>query len=325
MSDYEQVQAAYAHVYPAYHRLAKCMHRLLRERLDAAGLRLVEVTTRAKEPGSFVKKALRKGYRDPLKEIGDKAGGRVVVPFVRDRDRVVEICSEVLTLTDLEDKRDKLGSEKIGYLGVHYTSTFRPEVLKPHELDLRGLQAELQIHTKAESAWATVTHDSLYKSVVPVPDEVARRLMRLAVLAEIFDDEVERFLVELASQPGFAELSAILPALDAMLLDYTPRAGDVGLSARLVPAIRLLYDCDTQVIVPDVITPYVAVHHSELQALYARYEPDERANPLLYQPEAFLLFERLDTDPYRLRSVWPPDIDMILLERLATLYGKRLP
>lgn len=228
MSDYEQVQTAYAEIYPAYHRLAKCMNRLLRERLDAAGLRLVEVTTRAKEPGSFVKKALRKGYADPLKEIGDKAGARVVVPFARDRGRIVDVCSEVLSLTDLEDKRDKLGSERIGYLGVHYTASFREDVLAPEELDLLGLRAELQIHTKAESAWATVTHDSLYKSVVPVPDDVARRLMRLAALAEIFDDEVERFLVELAAQPGFAELDVLLPQLDAMLLNYRPEPAILG-------------------------------------------------------------------------------------------------
>lgn len=34
---------------------------------------------RAKDVLSFTKKALRKGYADPLKEIGDKAGTRVIV------------------------------------------------------------------------------------------------------------------------------------------------------------------------------------------------------------------------------------------------------
>jgi ppGpp synthetase/RelA/SpoT-type nucleotidyltranferase len=324
LSDYEEIQSSYLKVYPAYHRLAACLHRLLRERLDAKGLRLAEASARAKDPDSFVKKALRKGYPDPLSEIGDKAGARIVVPFARERERVVEICEEILTLSDLEDKRDVLGSEKIGYLGIHYTVALRPEALEAHEQDLLGLSAELQIHTKAESAWATVTHDSLYKSVIPVPDELARRVNRLSVLAEIFDDEVERFLLELASLPGFAELDAILPALDTMLLSYTPRAGDTGLSARLIPAIRGLYEIDAAAIVPDVIEPYVQSNREVLQDLYDRYKDDERANPLLYQPEALMLFERLDNDPYRLRSVWPTDIEIILLERLATLYGKRL-
>lgn len=324
MNDYEEVQGAYAKIYPAYYRLAERIRELLRERLDVSGLRLVEVTARAKEPSSFVKKALRKGYPDPLTEIGDKAGVRIVVPFARDRPRVIDVCAAVLVMSDLEDKREKLGSEKIGYLGIHYTTTVRPEVLKPEETDINGLQAELQIHTKVESAWATVTHDSLYKSVVAVPDDVARRLMRLSALAEIFDDEVERFLVELAAQPGFRELEAILPALDMMLLEYTARVGDVGLSASLIPALCQLYDEPPDAIVPNIVKPYVATNRRELQVLYARYEEDDRANPLLYQPEALLLFERLDTDPYTLRSVWPGDINIAPLERLATLYGKRL-
>ncbi len=324
MSDYEQLQGAYAKVHPAYERLASCLQRLIRERLDATGLRLVEVSARAKDPGSFIKKALRKGYKDPLGEIGDKAGARIVVPFARDRHRVIEICERFMTLSDLQDKRDLLGSEKIGYLGVHYTAALRPELLAADEQHLAGLSAELQIHTKAESAWATVTHDSLYKSVVPVPDEVARRVMRLAVLAEIFDDEVERFLLELAAQPGFAELDAILPALDLMLLAFTPRAGDRGLSARLIPALRTLYDGEAAAIVPQILAPYIESNRETLQALYARFEQDQRANPLLYQPEALMLFERLDTDPYTLRSAWPPDIEIAALERLATLYGRRL-
>lgn len=324
MSDYESIQEAYAQVYPAYYRLAERLRELLRERLDADGLRLVEVTSRAKEPSSFVKKALRKGYADPLSEIGDKTGVRIVVPFARDRPRVIEVCASVLEMGDLEDKRERLGSEKIGYLGIHYTATIRREVLKPEELDMKGLEAELQIHTKVESAWATVTHDSLYKSVVAVPDDVARRLMRLSALAEIFDDEVERFLVELAAQPGFRELEAVLPALDAMLLEFTPSVGDVGLSARLIPVLCRLYSGPPEEIVPGTVKPYVTRNRETLRELYIRYEEDDRANPLLYQPEALLLFERLDTDPYMLRSVWPGDIDIMPLERLSTIYGRRL-
>lgn len=324
MSEYERLQEEYSAVVSSYERLADRLRGLLRTRLDGAGLRLVEVSARAKEPDSFVKKALRKGYADPMKQIGDKAGVRLVLPFARDRLRAVAICEEVLTLTQPENKAERLGSERIGYLGLHYTAQIRPEALEPADSELADLRAELQLHTKAENAWAIAAHDSLYKSVVDVPDPVARRLMRLAALAEIFDDQVELFLLELHELPGFALLDAILPALDSLLLRYTPGAWDQGLSALLIPRLAELYDVPAPAIVPDRIVPYVDRHDAELRELYQRHEGDTRANPMLYQPEALMLLERLDVDPYRLRGVWPGLLDIGPLERLATMRGKRL-
>jgi hypothetical protein len=259
-----------------------------------------------------------------MQQIGDKAGVRLVLPFARDRKRVVEICGQVLLLTEPENVAERLGSERVGYLGLHHTAQIRPDALEPADSDLADLRAELQLHTKAESAWAVAAHDSLYKSVIEVPDAVARRLNRLAALAEIFDDQVERFLVELGELPGFVVLDTILPKLDALLLRFTPGAGDKGISALLIPPLAELYDVPLEGIVSDRIAPYVEAHDGELRELYERHEGDARANLLLYQPEALMLLERLDTDPYRLRGVWPGLLDVEPLERLATLRGKRL-
>ena len=324
MSDYEDLRAEYLAVHPTYERLAQRLHALLRNQLDAAGLRIVEVSARAKEPDSFVKKALRKGYADPMQAIGDKAGARLILPFARDRPRVVQTCEQVLELSEPDDKRDVLGSERIGYLGLHYSARLRPGALGGSDTDLEALSAELQIHTKAESAWATAAHDSLYKAVVDVPDDVARRLYRLAALAEIFDDQVERFLVELHELPDFAFLDAILPALDRLLLRFTSRGGDRGLSALLVPPLAALYDEPASRIVPDRVAPFIDANQKELGELYRRHEGDARANLLLYQPEGLMLFERLEVDPYRLLGVWPAQVDVEPLQRLAVLLGKRL-
>lgn len=324
MSGYEDLRSEYIAVYPTYERLAVRLGDVLRSQLDAAGLRIVEVSARAKDSDSFVKKALRKGYDDPMRAIGDKAGARLILPFARDRQRVVQTCEEVLELSDPEDKRGVLGSERIGYLGLHYSAQLRPEALGESQSDLAGLRTELQIHTKAESAWATAAHDSLYKAVVDVPDGVARRLYRLAALAEIFDDQVEQFLFELHELPDFAILDAILPALDRLLLRFTHRAGDRGLSALLVPRLATLYDEPAPRIVPERIRPFVESNEEQISELYRRHDGDARANPLLYQPEGLMLFERIEVDPYRLLSAWPAEVDVEPLRRLALLLGKRL-
>lgn len=324
MSSARDLRSEYAAVFPDYERLASRIQQLLRSRLDAAGLRVIEVAARAKEPDSFVMKAMRKGYADPMQAIGDKAGVRLVLPFGRDRERVLEVCKEVLVLTDPENKGELLGSERVGYLGWHYSARICPEVLDIDQSDLKDLKAELQIHTKAESAWATAAHDSLYKAVVDVPNETARRLVRLAALAEIFDDQVEQFLVELHQLPDFVVLDAILPALERLLLEFTNRLGDRGLSALLVPRLAALYAEDVGKIVPEKIRPYVEANREDIDAIYRRHDGDDRANPLLYQPECLMLMERLDTDSYSLRKAWPPLVDIEHLQRLADLLNKRL-
>lgn len=324
MSGAQDLRSEYAAVFPEYERLASRIQELLRPRLNAAGLRAIEIAARAKEPDSFVMKAIRKRYADPMKAIGDKAGVRLILPFARDRDRVVEVCREVLILTEPENKSELLGSERIGYLGWHYRAQIRPDALGAEEAALGNSTAELQIHTKAESAWATAAHDSLYKAVVEVPDEIARRLLRLAALAEIFDDQVEQFLVELHQLPDFVVLDAILSALERLLLEFTNRLGDRGLSALLVPRLADLYEEVPSDIMQTKITPYVEANRDDIHALYRRHDGDERANPLLYQPEALMVMERLDADPYALRSAWPPLVDIEHLERLADLLGKRL-
>ncbi len=319
---YEDVVARYSEeLYPAYRRLAQAMAALVRRRLDEHGHHLVEISHRAKDVDSFGKKAIRKGYADPLAEIGDKAGVRVVLPFVRDKPEIERILAETLILRGRDDKRLALGADRVGYLGLHFQAEIPTGKLLDDEQDLVGLQAELQLHTKAENAWSTATHDTLYKAPLPVPDQIARRINRLAVLAEVFDSEVGVFQDELLALPDFALLETLVPSLERELLRFTGRKPDLGLSRMILPAVAALTGLPADRIHPELVAPYLAKHKSELKALYDDYESDDRANPLLFQPEALLIFERLASDRYRLRQAWPPSVPEGVLFALARTRG----
>ncbi len=247
-------------------------------------------------------------FDDPIRQIGDKAGARIVIPFARDREAVEEVVGRVLVLSERDDKREKLDEKTLGYLGVHWTAFVRPELLRESEADLQGLEAEVQLHTMVENAWAAAAHDLLYKATLQVPPTLARRLVRLVALAEIFDDEVERFQGETAEQPGFREMS-LLPGLERELHRFTHRSSDAGLSALILPDVAALYDRPLSAVLQDVVQPWVAGHETELRDLYARYNGDARANPLLFQPEVLLIFERLENDRFNLKRVWPGGFD----------------
>jgi len=299
------------------------MEELVRSHLRQSGHGLAEVSGRAKDPDSFLKKAIRKGYADPMAQIGDKAGVRITIPFGRDRDAIERLVAEVLELSDRDDKRHDLGENKLGYLGIHFQAKLRTEFLTG-DLELEGLEAELQIQTKAENAWAVAGHDSLYKAVVPPDPPTARRMMRLIGLAEIFDDEIQLFQEELESQYGFHLLQAIVPPLDRELMRLSQRKPDSGLSGLVVPPVANLYKRKPEEIYPHVLAPYIDKRRPEFEALYARYEGDARANPLMFQPEAFMLFERIEKDRFRLAECWPAELPLDLLDNLGSIRGTPL-
>ncbi len=322
---YATLAAAYEDERPRFDALAKRIEASLRRDLAAAGV-YCEVSSRAKEVASFLKKALREGYPKPLEEIGDKAGIRVIVPYLEDVPRVESAVKTLCFVEDREQKLEALDYDRLGYLGVHLDVRPRPESLGAEpggadELDLLDCHAEVQIHSKAQSAWAVVSHDLLYKPPVESPGEAKRAITRLVALVEIFDGEVDRLRKVIESAPDFLEMS-VASDLDDYLIRFSSKRPDRKLSALSVPTLVHLYDCAPGEVVPKHVGPFVDANQAKLRDIYAAYEDDETANPLLSQPEALLIFERLENDRDRLRESWPMDkLDLELLDGLAVIAG----
>jgi hypothetical protein len=72
----------------------------------------------------------------------------------------------------------------------------------------------------------------------------------------------------------------------------------------------------------DQLDGFLARAGAKLAELYAAYAEDQRASPLLFQPEALLLFERLEEAPARLEAVWSAILPRELLVELADVWGQ---
>ncbi|MCW2999175.1 MAG: hypothetical protein JWN65_2724 [Solirubrobacterales bacterium] len=322
-ADFADVQQSFSEQRPNYEHLAKTLGEALKERLAARGLDTI-VLWRAKDILSFAKKALRKGYADPIAEIGDKAGVRVIVHYAGDVPVVEEIVSSLAIVHSRDSKLDAMDYDRLGYLGVHYDVTLQSDLTNGDDARLAGLHAELQIHTKAQSAWAVVSHELLYKSSTELPVDVLRGITRLVALVELFDDEVTRLRQTIEDHPDYKDLR-ILEPLDNELITLTSMRPDRALSALSIPAIMRMYDKGADAILRENVHPFLNENRDKLTAIYQRYESDARANPLLFQPEALLIFERFENDIDRVRDVWPSDVlPMTLLENLATVWGVEL-
>ena len=130
--------------------------------------RIDRISTRPKSVDRFVEKATkvengRAKYDDPLHQIQDQIGARVVCFYLDD----VEYVSNQLEpyLKSVESKRVlPEGDSEFGYFGKHYVQFVPTDVLNPNwNKKLIPEFFELQIKTLFQHAWSEADHDLGYK------------------------------------------------------------------------------------------------------------------------------------------------------------------
>ncbi|GGF46823.1 hypothetical protein GCM10011519_21040 [Marmoricola endophyticus] len=171
---------------------------LITEVLDDAGINYLSVTGRVKSVQSFAGKAVRPGtdgapmYADPLGEITDAIGVRVITYVAADVDAVAELLGEELLVDadrDLGEQTEREG--RFGYRSRHLLVRTRPEDADAVPPVLLGQQASVQLRTVLQHAWAEFEHDIRYKGTVPesYARELDRRFTLAAGLLELADRE----------------------------------------------------------------------------------------------------------------------------------------
>jgi putative GTP pyrophosphokinase len=175
----------------------------LTERLFRANsIEVVSLEGRAKDIDSFRGKITRedKNYSDPLNEITDLAGVRVVTYQLADIDKVSDLIVDNFDV-DKEnsvDKRQIVEADRFGYLSVHYIVSLNGDRDSlPEYAPYSGLKAEFQIRTVLQHAWAAIDHKFRYKTKDEAPLNLRRRLFRISALLETADSEFETLRTEM--------------------------------------------------------------------------------------------------------------------------------
>ncbi len=156
--------------------------------LDEAGINYLSVTGRTKTVASFAEKARRARdgvplYTDPLREITDTIGIRVITYVHSDVSAVAELLRDQVVVHDDRDMGRETAQEgRFGYASRHLLIGLDAarEGHPSYEL-MRGHTAQVQIRTVLQHAWAEFEHDIRYKGTMP--DEHARDFDRRFTLA----------------------------------------------------------------------------------------------------------------------------------------------
>jgi len=184
-------------------RLATGIEGLIREYLQDVP-RIDRVGARAKSVDRFVAKSEkltdgRPKYSDPLAQIQDQIGARIITFYLSDVAAVAKVVETYFRAVETKDLVPESEWE-FGYFGRHYILFTPSDVIEP-DMDRSQVPDffELQIKTLFQHAWSEAEHDLGYKAgAVPLNADEKRRLAFTAAQSwgadRIFDElYLERF------------------------------------------------------------------------------------------------------------------------------------
>ena len=179
------------------HPIAVALEAFLKELLEGQA-RIDRISTRPKSVERFVAKANAKvdeepKYVDPLHQIQDQIGARIITFYKDDVTRISEVVQKYFHSIESKD----LLPEKVwefGYFGNHHVLMLPKDVIDPNiDQSLVPEFFELQIKTLFQHAWSEANHDLGYKpGNKPLDNDQLRQLAFTSAQAwgadKIFND-----------------------------------------------------------------------------------------------------------------------------------------
>jgi ppGpp synthetase/RelA/SpoT-type nucleotidyltranferase len=215
IAEYEKVQIVYK-------EFAKLLEEILNKAVGSLSI-LAIVQARPKGVVSFSNKIILKDkYKNPLVDMTDLCGARVIVHF---QSQVEKVCNFIRDNFEIDeanslDLKSKLKVNEFGYRSVHYIVSPKKDEILGIAVDdkFKNLKAEIQVRTLAEHVWADISHDRIYKTDLNIPDEWKREAARLSAMLENADREFSGMSAEIDSLANIYELQVETAKADNEIL-----------------------------------------------------------------------------------------------------------
>lgn len=184
----------YEMIRPKHERFVSKLQALLTELLELNQIPYHTIEGRAKTLDSFREKIRRPGknYTSPLTQMPDLSALRIILYYTSDLQRVSDLLAGEfkIDVTQSSDKADELALDQFGYLSVHKVISLDERRLAITEwAPFEQMTAEVQLRTVLQHAWASISHKLQYKRESEIPVSFRRKLVRLAGLLELADDQ----------------------------------------------------------------------------------------------------------------------------------------
>lgn len=228
MKNIEEVIQWYGKNASLYKSLAQKVEEILRDNIKQNEIQVHSINSRGKDLNSYKNKAAQEKYQNPIEEIKDLAGIRVITYLESEVRKISDIVESLFTIIpdDSMDQSKLLGSDRVGYRSVHYVAKFdRNRCRLPEYKVYEKLLFEIQIRSLLQHAWAEVEHDRNYKFSGKLPSKLERRFYLVAGMLEIADnefttiaEEIEKYRIDISEELKTGELDIEINTIS--LKDY---------------------------------------------------------------------------------------------------------
>jgi ppGpp synthetase/RelA/SpoT-type nucleotidyltranferase len=301
---------------PTSAAFAECLRKRIAATMKKGGFSC-EVSARAKEVDSLVKKLITKPHYT-YESLPDKVGARIVLRYRWELEPVIELMRASFATGKIENKSDEMDEDQVGYLSHHVDRcSFLEGDPDAGTYPPRTYYSELQVRTKAQHLWAEMSHDLVYKGPRRTRD-LDRRVNLMAAQIEVADREFERLGRELG-QTLEGRALALLERYYFRLTSRPPKSElTLVVLQQLLPELKL----DEAYFAKDgELDLFLAGKFEKLAVAYDRAQSLSDTG-LMHQPEALLLYERMEADSLALQRAWNAHFPPKELERLAPFFGQ---
>lgn len=191
--DQREVMDKYKARIPLLEQLLEEVKYILEKYLLEKEIEIQRIEGRVKTIGSLLEKATRCEIANPLEEIEDQCGLRIVCLFLGQIDSIAALIRKNFTVLSEDNKIEHLDEHSFGYMAFHFICKLPADCAGPRYDAIKQLPFEIQVRTIAMDTWATISHHIQYKKTLDVPKWLRKDFNALSALFYIADTHFEQF------------------------------------------------------------------------------------------------------------------------------------
>ena len=260
--------------------------------------------SRVKDEESFIQKALYRGknYTNPISDITDKVGTRVVLLNISDVDLVSDFIRH-------SDEWKVVGQDQdIDYIREHDPTEFKYQsnhfVVMPmpprYTLEICNLlTCEIQVRTLLQHAYAETSHDTVYKKGLSDDPKVIRGLAVTMAFLETADEKI-KYIYENTQKAKSIKVS-LIELISELYSRFVPTYNDNQFDAGMFEVFLSVFPNDFPKETLDALNGFVTKYEEDIHAALTK----QPQSILFQQPTILLAFYAIRRKETLTLEHWP--------------------